>query len=148
MELFINIGARLREEREALGKSQSEIAAIAAAADVPGTTRQSQARYEKGLQMPSAAYLAAIATAGIDVLYILTGHNKEGANQSNRATPPDLPPDEQLLLDSYRGLNAAKKKQLLASLLTGDVAKKPAKSGGDVVVTGSGNRIAGRDYHE
>jgi transcriptional regulator with XRE-family HTH domain len=148
MELFIDIGARLREEREALGKSQSEIAAIAAAAGVPGTTRQSQARYEKGLQMPSAAYLAAIATAGIDVLYILTGNNQEVTDQSNRATSPDLPADEQLLLDAYRGLNATKKKQLLASLLTGDVAKKPAKSGGGVVVSGSGNKTAGRDYHE
>lgn len=51
------------------------------------------------------------------------------------------------MLDAYRGLAPAKRKQLLASLLTGDVGKKPAKSGG-ITVSGSGNRTAGRDYHE
>jgi transcriptional regulator with XRE-family HTH domain len=80
----------------------------------------------------------------IDPQYVLSGQR----STSNVASTQHLPPDEQLLLDSYRGLNAAKKKQLLASLLTGDVAKKPAKSGGGVVVTGSRNRTAGRDYHE
>lgn len=74
MEINISIGERLREVREQMGKSQTEFALIAAAAGVPGATRQSQAKYEKGLAAASSAYLAAIANAGADVMYILTGH--------------------------------------------------------------------------
>ncbi|SED49016.1 helix-turn-helix domain-containing protein [Pseudomonas anguilliseptica] len=80
----------------------------------------------------------------IDPQYVLSGQR----STSNVASTQHLPPDEQLLLDSYRGLSAAKKKQLLTSLLTGDVAKKPPKSDGGVSVRGSGNRTAGRDFHE
>ncbi|MBQ1782907.1 MAG: helix-turn-helix transcriptional regulator [Gammaproteobacteria bacterium] len=73
MERFESIGARLREERERLGKSQTDFAAIAEAAGVPGATRQSQSLYEKGKRMPDAGYLAAVAAVGVDVLYVLTG---------------------------------------------------------------------------
>ena len=73
MEINVCIGGRLKEVREALGLSQTEFAQIAERAGVPGATRQSQAKYEKGLATPGAAYLAAIAAAGADVLYILTG---------------------------------------------------------------------------
>ena len=73
MEINVCIGWRLKEVREALGLSQTEFAQIAERAGVPGATRQSQAKYEKGLATPGAAYLAAIAAAGADVLYILTG---------------------------------------------------------------------------
>ena len=73
MEINVYMGVRLKEIREALALSQTEFAQIAGNAGVPGATRQSQAKYEKGLATPSAAYLAAIAAAGADVLYILTG---------------------------------------------------------------------------
>lgn len=132
MEIFSSIGSRLLEVREQLGKTQSDFAAIAAAAGVPGATRQSQAKYEKGLATPSAAYLAAIAAAGADVLYILTGipadaHRRlavlnrgmeiaakesdsfedikrVGVALSNQmnAQQPDLSPRERALLDNYR----------------------------------------------
>jgi len=77
MEIFNSIGERLRTVRESMDKTQSDFAAIAAAADVPGATRQSQAKYEKGLATPSATYLAAIAAAGADVLYILSGKRNQ-----------------------------------------------------------------------
>lgn len=125
-----------------MGLNQTEFGELA------GVTKKSQMLYEADERAPDARYLLAITEAGANVLYILTGLNQEVTGQSNRSTSTDLPPDEQLLLDSYRGLSSAKKKQLLASLLTGDAAKKPAKSGSGVVVTGSGNRAAGRDYHE
>lgn len=73
MEINNSIGIRLKESRERLGKTQSEFAEIAADFGAPGVTRQSQAKYEKGLATPSAAYLAGIAATGVDVLYILTG---------------------------------------------------------------------------
>ena len=54
MEINVSIGERLKEEREVLGKTQGDFALIAEAADVPGATRQSQAKYEKGLAAPGA----------------------------------------------------------------------------------------------
>lgn len=122
MEINISIGNRLREEREAIGKTQSELAAVAAAWGVPGATRQSQAKYEKGLASPSAAYLAAIKSAGVDVLYVLSG---ETDKQKMRA----LALDEQFLLDSYREASPAVRKAALAALLSGGSA-----SGGQSVV--------------
>lgn len=76
MEQIISIGSRLREVREEMQKTQSDFAAIASFAGVPGATRQSQAKYEKGHSSPGAAYLSAIGEAGADVLYILTGRKE------------------------------------------------------------------------
>jgi transcriptional regulator with XRE-family HTH domain len=141
MEIFISIGERLRRVRDEMGMSQSEFAAVAERAGVPGATRQSQANYEKGRQMPSAAYLAAIGEAGADVTYIVTGR------RSGQVALPRRPPDEELLLEAYRALKPAVRKKLLASLLTGGKSGLDSKRDG-VNVTGSENRIAGRDYHE
>ncbi|MNL15933.1 hypothetical protein D3C87_1369510 [compost metagenome] len=38
-----------------------------------GVGRGAQANYEKGLRQPDMAYLVAIAQAGVDVQYIVTG---------------------------------------------------------------------------
>ena len=88
MEINVCIGVRLKEIREALALSQTEFAQIAGNAGVPGATRQSQAKYEKGLATPSAAYLAAIAAAGADVLYILTGQRSGVAAAAPVAAEP------------------------------------------------------------
>lgn len=138
MPLF---GERLRAERERLGLGQQE---LAAKCDV---TMRSQRNYEKGERQPDAAYLAALTALGGDVLYVLTGH---GSKLPMSAT---LPPDEQLLLDAYRGLTAAARKALLAELLTAGTKKKasrpkPTEESASVKVRGFGNRTAGRDYHE
>ena len=77
MEINICIGERLKEVREALALSQTEFAQIAERAGVPGATRQSQAKYEKGLATPGATYLAAISAAGADTNYILTGQRSQ-----------------------------------------------------------------------
>ncbi len=82
MELFISIGARLRQERERIGLSQTEFAAIADRAGVAGATRQSQSLYEKGKRMPDAGYLAVVAAAGIDVSYVLTGQRQGGVTSA------------------------------------------------------------------
>lgn len=121
MEINISIGDRLREEREAIGKTQSDLAAVAAAWGVPGATRQSQAKYEKGLASPSAAYLAAVESAGIDVLYVLSG-------KSEQVMKTALAPDEQLLLDSYREAAPAVRKAALAALLSGTHASTNGQS--------------------
>jgi transcriptional regulator with XRE-family HTH domain len=61
------IGSRLREKREKIGYSQSELAEKA------GVTARSQRNYEAGTRVPDATYLAAIAPLGIDINYVLNG---------------------------------------------------------------------------
>jgi transcriptional regulator with XRE-family HTH domain len=122
MDIFAPIGARLREERERLGLSQTDAASIAESAGAPGATRQSQALYEKGKRMPDAAYLASIAAAGADVLYILTG-------QRGSAPAPALAPDEAALLDNYRHCPQEGKQQLeAASALYAQLAVKKKRA--------------------
>jgi len=85
MEIIDSIGSRLRKVRTELGYTQTEFAEVAAKAGVAGATRQSQANYEKGRQMPGAAYLAAIARVGADVTYILTGYRVDEATRTEIA---------------------------------------------------------------
>lgn len=61
------IGSRLKKAREETGKSQEAFAAMA------GVGKRAQINYEQGLRVPDADYLARVAAAGADVLYILTG---------------------------------------------------------------------------
>jgi transcriptional regulator with XRE-family HTH domain len=88
MNQMVSFGERLREERLRLGKNQTDFGAIA------GVTKKTQMLYEAGGRSPDGVYLAAIAAAGTDVLYILTGQRAGGA--------PALKPDEAALLDNYR----------------------------------------------
>ena len=108
----MSIGDRLREEREKLGFSQASFA------EITGAHRKSQGNYEQGERMPDAAYLAAIAAAGADVLYILTG---------SRSAPvaPSLSPRQRALLDNYDHTSEAGKKVIegTASLAAQSVKK-------------------------
>lgn len=81
--------------------NQPDFAALA------GTTKKSQITYEKGV-MPDAAYLAAIAAAGADVLYILTGNR-------SFIPPPALTPEEAALLDNYRNSPKAAREAIKAT---------------------------------
>ena len=84
------IGARLREERERLGMSQPAFAAIAA------TTKQTLFSWETGKTAPDGFQLSALAGAGVDVLYVLTG-------QRSQPVPPQalLPEGDRILLDNF-----------------------------------------------
>lgn len=66
----MTIGERLKEERSRLGFNQTDLAAVG------GVGKTTQINYEKGAGSPDAAYLAAIAEQGADVLYIVTGERK------------------------------------------------------------------------
>lgn len=61
-----DIGARLRQERKRLGLSQRELGLLG------GVAANAQGKYESGDRAPKADYLAALARAGVDVLYVLT----------------------------------------------------------------------------
>ncbi|MEF2116097.1 helix-turn-helix domain-containing protein [Pseudomonas aeruginosa] len=63
-----------------------------------------------------------------------------------------LTPDEQVLLEAYRRLSATARSAVLVELLKGQKKPKtkpkaPSESAG-IKVSGSGHRVAGRDYHE
>lgn len=92
---------RLKQERRRLGMNQADFGSAG------GVLKQAQSNYEKGLRYPDASYLAGIAQAGVDVLYLLTG----------RASHPDtlaLEQDEERLLAGYRELKSREKRGVLA----------------------------------
>ncbi|MCY1345809.1 hypothetical protein D9M68_325430 [compost metagenome] len=137
-DLVEGIPSRLREEIERLGLS------MAAASRAAGESSPQRIKdVMGGKQKCPIDLLARLGGIGVDLIYVLMAERWS----SGQSSKPSLAPDEELMLETYRGLVPAKKKQLLASLLTGDVGKKPAKSGG-ISVSGSRNRTAGRDYHE
>lgn len=106
-----NIGTRLRAERERLGKNQDDFAAIA------GIGKRALIHYEKNERSPDANLLAAIAAAGADVLYILTGQRQQPQ------AAPALSPRQAALLDNYQHTDEAGKRIIEA---TASAAAQPA----------------------
>lgn len=85
--------------------------------------------------------LMALEGLGANLVYIVTG------NRGGNTPPPGLTSEQELLLEAFDAMKPKKRKNLLASLLTGGDGGLDSKRDG-VNVTGSGNRTAGRDYHE
>lgn len=115
MNQTVSIGDRLREERLRLGMSQAVIG------EVGGVTKKTQMLYEGGERYPDAHYMAAIAAAGADVLYILTGAREH-------VPPPTLAPDERVVIDGYRLLDARGKAGVMA--LIGGMSPSPGAGAG------------------
>ncbi|EOZ4918031.1 helix-turn-helix domain-containing protein [Pseudomonas aeruginosa] len=88
---------RLRQERKRLSLTQAQAAQKAA------VTRETWSRYETGALLPGMEVLAALANAGADVHYILTGQ-RQGVPAPAPAQEQEAPlaPDERILLDNYR----------------------------------------------
>lgn len=86
---FVSFGERLRSERLRIGLQQLE---LAEACDV---ARKTLSVWEKGEQTPNAAILSRMALAGVDVLYVVTGH-RQGESEST------LAPEEKALLSAWR----------------------------------------------
>ncbi len=80
-------------------------------ATVAATTKQTLFSWETGKTAPDGFQLAAIAAAGADVLYILTG-------ERDGPPPVVLTGEEQLLLNYYRDAPAAMRKAAMAVLLS------------------------------
>lgn len=68
----MSFGTRLAEERKRLGLKQAEFAALV------GTDVPKQSLYENDHRELRADYLARLADAQCDVVYILTGRRSEG----------------------------------------------------------------------
>jgi transcriptional regulator with XRE-family HTH domain len=100
----MGFGARLAEERKRLGLKQAEFAALV------GTDVPKQSLYENDRRELRADYLARLAAARIDVVYVLTGERMDGSWLSSGASdllnaylclPEDL---QQVLLTLSSGL--------------------------------------------
>lgn len=120
----MTIGKRLKDERKRLGYNQTDFSALG------GVQISAQVNYENDRRYPDTAYLAAIAVAGADVLYILTGEISGTA----------LTPDERQLLELFR-----------AAPLTGKMAAVGALqgviAGGQTIIATGNAKAAGRDLH-
>lgn len=131
------IGERLREERKRLKMTQAVFA------QVGGIGLSALKMYEGNERDPGATFLAAIASEGGDVQYIVTGARSVNSG----------PPDEHVLIEGYRALDAATKKRLLAFVLTEsgplEVSRKikekvaETQSQFTVTATGRGAQAAG-----
>lgn len=89
----MDISERLRAERVRLKLTQEEMAALG------GLSKLAQLRYEKGERKPDSAFLATLADAGVDVLYVITG-------ERSKPVPPQelLPPEDRELLERFHDL--------------------------------------------
>ncbi len=68
----LDIGVRLKEERERLGFVQTQFAAIGNA------SKRAQINYEQGISSPDANYLCCLGKVGVDVQFIVTGERRGG----------------------------------------------------------------------
>lgn len=127
----------MKQERKHAGMSQSDLVEIAAIEGAKGTTRQSQSLYEKGERMPDAAYLAAIAKAGIDVKYVITG--------DRGLSPPPIPAlldEEKVLVQIYRDAPSALRRAALR-VLQGEGSPPAGGTRKIKIAGGSGHQVAG-----
>lgn len=85
------VGERLREERDRLGKSQTDFG------EMVGVSRGTQKAYELGSSSPDIRYLSALQGSGVDVLYVITGTRAPIDGEA-------LSEDEAQLVARYRAL--------------------------------------------
>ena len=94
----MSFGTRLAEERKRLGLKQAEFA------DIVGTDVPKQSLYENGRRELRADYLARLANAQVDIVYVLTGRRSDGEWMAQGASELltaylALPPDMQHALE-------------------------------------------------
>lgn len=83
-----------------------------ALATLGGVQKRAQINYEKGERHPDSAYLTAIAAAGADVLYILTGQRAGGVKPA-----PTLTAEEETMLGYFRDASKEVRRAALGALL-------------------------------
>ncbi|MCD5993555.1 helix-turn-helix transcriptional regulator [Pseudomonas sp. CDFA 602] len=87
-----DFGARLREERCAMGLSQQKFA------EIGGVEANAQAKYEHGKRTPRSTYLVALGEKGVDIFYLLSGTRLPVGLDS-------LSPGEREIVQRFRLLN-------------------------------------------
>ena len=117
----MSVHERLKSERERLDLSQPRLA------DLAKVGKTTVINWEKGASAPDALQLAAMAAAGADVLYVVTGERSQGAAEVEL-----LPSDERVLVDAYRRCNPDAKRNLIqtAALLSAGMAAQGSSPSG------------------
>lgn len=95
----MNISERLKTERERLGLSQPRLGELAKAG------KTTVINWEKGASAPDAVQLSALAAAGADVLYIVTGQRSQPVSAT-----ASLPARVRALVDNYENAPESGKK--------------------------------------
>lgn len=95
-----SIALRLEEERRRLGLNKSSMASLG------GIANSAYGYYENGDRAPSGEFLAAVATSGVDVQYVLTGNRSESVD--------GLSCEELKLLANFR--DSGKQKNIIQSV--------------------------------
>ncbi|CAN7514484.1 helix-turn-helix domain-containing protein [Acidovorax sp. LjRoot129] len=90
-EFRVLVAGRLREEREKLGLSQTDMA------ELGGTKARTYQDWERAVAAVGTEFLALAALRGLDAAYVLTGVRGNSGN---------LSPDESALLDLYKRADA------------------------------------------
>ncbi|MHA6633458.1 helix-turn-helix domain-containing protein [Citrobacter farmeri] len=118
---------RLKSERKRLSLNQADAAALC------GVSRETWGKYERGTMVPGGDVLLSFAMNGANVQFILTG-DEGGGVVLNR--------DESELIAIFRKSPLAIKAAAMAALTAGNSVSN------SINVSGSGNRVAGRDFNE
>lgn len=128
----MSIFLRLKEERERLGMTQDAFGTVG------GVLKRAVINYEKGERAPDVTFLAGIAKAGADVLYIVTGERSGPAMER-------LSKQEAELLDSYIHSDFAGRAALQAVAALARRAGSTSTGQGHTVTIGGdvGQSIAG-----
>lgn len=120
MTTIVEVGIRLREERDRLGLKQDELA------ERLRVSRTSQSNYERGERAPDAEYLAACGRLGMDVAYVVTGvRGNPYAVPQGEPSATVLTLQEAALIDNYRHASEQGRRALEA---TGAALAKPDKA--------------------
>lgn len=98
---------------------------------IGGVAKTTQLNYEKNERVPDAAYLAAVAAAGVDVLYVLTGQRTPSREEG-------LSVKEEVVLQNFRSLSEGDQKAV--QRLTHALKESPADDNGD---TGGSEDVGG-----
>lgn len=103
---IVSLGVRLRSERERLGLSQPQLAAIV------GATKQTVYYWESGKSAPDGFQLATMWTAGVDVMYVLTGRYA-----ADVVPAPTLTVEEGTMLNYFREASKEVRRAAIGALI-------------------------------
>lgn len=126
---FTGIGRRLGEERLRLGLNKSQMAQLG------GVANSAYGNYENGERPPDAAFLAAIAAVGADVLFIITSQRAGHA----------LADDEYKLLERYRSASKPVRAAIMGAATAQRIVKSTVQHGMAVSEAGTGYRVKPSD---
>lgn len=127
---ILDIGTRLKEERERLSLSQIDLATAT------GVERKTQANYEAGRSEPTAGYLARAAHLGFDISYVVLG-----------VPAASLATEEQELLRRFRGATDDLRAGALAVLGVSGSARTGVHIAGDVTHVSHGPMTGANTYN-